>query len=194
VLEQLVLVGENYFKGWTTIEMPAERKAQFTKLIVDQTYHVNDSISWMINLTHLCITAFRVEVSDSFFNDMHQLQVLKLAVHINGKFPNADEVYDCGKLTDAGVRILLDDNPNLREVNLSWFPLTDQSITYFTDYVGSHGLQSLILKSCDATGFSEAPAKVLVSSGMMNKLEKLQLCSRKFQLDLSINRNWIERE
>jgi hypothetical protein len=185
LLKQLS-VSELNSEGWEKIEeMPAERQAMFTKLIVKElSKRLTDSISGMTNLTHLSITAYRVKVSDAFFKDMHQLQVVKLKVEVYSQEP--DPLY-FGTLTDAGVQVLLDNNPKLREVTFSLFPLTDLSIAYFTEYVEDHGLVSLTLRSCDATGFSELPAKKLATAGFMNKWKYLLLFSHNFKLKVQIN-------
>jgi hypothetical protein len=113
---------------------------------------IPDDVSKLVHLKELSIRGYAAGITDAFFKDMHQLEVVKLVVN---RTTNSDP------FSDSGFKILLQNNPNLKEVTLCRFPLTDRSLMHLIDHVNSHGILDVSLTSTDSSAFSIAAVNMV---------------------------------
>lgn len=149
---------------------------QMTSITIHSLNSCMDHLKLMFNLMHITVTMKDSStISNRFFDDMDRLVTVNLTAEIPTKF------------SDTGVEILLDNNPNLKDVTLSGFPLTDTSLVYFTEYVQSHALEKLTLKSSATSGFTQAAINQLAAAGSQNKLKHLSISSGDLATDFLMN-------
>lgn len=153
--------------------------------IKDFVSTLNDTVSQFMNLKHLSIIFESSPlITNSFFVNMHKLEVLKLDYNQEDE---EEENVVAGQFNDIGVRILLRNNQSLKKVALIGFEFTDKSLEYFTDYVKTHGLEKLELYSTSATKFTLKAVYDVAAAGLANKVRKMLIhgTDRDFE--------WIEK-
>ena len=152
-------------------------------------------ISRLSRLRHLSLTADCVRLSNDFFADMRQLEVLDLTLFLldpleddEGHLDEADAEaavvgHEEQTFGDEGMRILLKNNHELKDVSLSGLNLTNQTLHLFADYVRQHAcLQRLAIKSLSM--LDEDVARELCQVGGRNHLQQLSILSDDPQEDL----------
>jgi hypothetical protein len=157
------------------VDAYGERLHLFKKLVIhnylishddEENDPLPDALKQMSNLTHLDIAINYTNFLHDLFEHLHHLVIVKLeALHPQDNLGSEN-------FSDSGVRILLQNNQNLREVGLYGLELTDLTLMCFADYVTTHGLRKLALRS---TGrFSEASKNMLREAGE-HKLQHLHI-------------------
>jgi hypothetical protein len=138
-----------------------KRQERMKKLTIKTMSEIlGDEVCRLVNLNHMSIISYFLRATNSFFNDMHLLEVVKFCGSLVDE-DDDDAMY--GLFSDPGVKILLQNNPNLRKVSITCLKLTDDTLRYFTDFVISHGLEKLTLgPNCD---FTKPVIDILAAAG-----------------------------
>ena len=155
-------------------QMVMRSQSRITKLVIESFKETldNNDLCFINDLKHFSITADCAKITDNFFKHKHQLVTVNLTVY-SIEEDNEKPV----PFSDSGVKVLLSNNADLKEVTLSGLPLTDVSLQYFANYLTGHRLERLTLKSSHESGFSEDAINALASAGKEYGLQMLSILS-----------------
>ena len=121
---------------------------------------------------------------------MHDLVTVNLTAYLVEEEEDGDSADDGEhaehrqQFGDEDVRVLLQNNEKLVSVSLCGFPISSQSLQYFTRYVQRHGLQQLTIKS--SISLSDDAVTQLAKTGAKNRMRQLAILSDDPEEDMVI--------